>query len=51
MEKVGGGRIPRLKGERDLVRHALIKQIGIGKLNEHRLLKGKGEVWCKYSKP
>lgn len=51
MEKVGGGRIPRLKGERDLVRHALAERIGTGRLNEHRLLKGKGEVRCKCGKP
>jgi hypothetical protein len=36
MQKVGGGRIPRLKGERNLVRYMLAERIGIGRLNTYR---------------
>ena len=48
---MGGGKIPRLKGERDLVRYMLLKRIGIGRLNIYRERQGKEGVKCVYGKP
>jgi hypothetical protein len=48
---VGGGRIPRLKGERDLVRYVLLERTGIGRLNIYRERQGKEGIKCVYSKP
>jgi len=51
MQKVEGGRIPKLKGKRNLVRYILAKRTGIGKLNTYKERQGKKEVKYIYSKP
>jgi len=51
MQKVEGGRIPKLKGERNLVRYVLAERIGIGRLNTHRERQGKEGVKCVCGKP
>jgi len=51
MQKVGGGRILRLKGERNLVRYVLAERTGIGRLNIYREWQGKERVKCVCSKP
>ena len=51
MQKAGGGRIPRLKGKRNLIKHMLVERIETGRLNTHREQQRKKGVKCIYSKP
>ena len=51
MQKVGKGRILRLKSERNLVQYILIKKTGIGRLNTHREQQRKEGVKCICGKP
>jgi hypothetical protein len=51
MQKAGGGRNPRLKGERNLVKHVLAERTGTGRLNTHRERQGKEEVKYVCGKP
>ena len=51
MQKAEKGKIPRLKGKRNLVRHILAERTETGRLNMHKKQQEKKRIKYVYSKP